>query len=454
MSCLHLVIKSLCLTGLVLWQTPSGLAQPDPAANHSIDILHYEAQITPDLAGKELEGEVTIQVRLAGRAVGAIPELILNCGDLIIERVSTQKNELRFEKKDRRLHIALGQAKRKQKLKITIRYHGEIRRGVQLFPEARQLYTVFSTSHWMPCRNAPSDRAGFDLQLIVPTGLAAVGNGKLRSKKAWGEEQVMYHWRMKKDAPTYCFGFAVGPMNLFIERQHGVRFQYLSADYSEAALQRIFETSPQMLRFFERKAGVRYPGRTYTQILPKGSTSQEMSDFTVMRNNYGQQVLEDPSAIQLSGHELAHQWWGNQVTCRNWNHFWLNEGMAVFMSAVYREYRFGRESYLEDMDLYREAYQRVAEQGLDKPLQFPDWDQPTAQDRTLVYYKGAYFLHLLREELGERIFWKGIRRYTKKYFGRSVVSSDLQFVMEKVSRKDLSRLFDEWVYPREKSTKN
>jgi aminopeptidase N len=251
---------------------------------------------------------------------------------------------------------------------------------------------------------------------------------------------------MKEEVPAYCYGFAIGRMNRFIEREYGVKFQYLSEDYSEKELSEIFAETPEMLRFFERKAGVKYSGNCYSQLIPRGSTSQEMQHFALLRNNYGKQVLENKTNINLGAHELAHQWWGNQVTCKNWNHFWLNEGMAVFMAAAYREFRFGRKAYQKDIAACRDAYLEVAEKGLDKPLRFPDWDSPSREDRVLVYYKGAYFLHLLREELGDRVFWKGIRRYTRKYFGKPVVSSDLQLILEKVSRKDLSRWFEEWVY--------
>ena len=84
--------------------------------------------------------------------------------------------------------------------------------------------------------------------------------------------------------------------------------------------------------------------------------------------------------------------------------------------------------------------------GKDRSLVFPDWNRPTADDRTLVYDKGAYVVHLLREELGEQVFWKGMRQYTQKYFGKSVVTSDFQREMERASKKDLKDFFDKWVY--------
>lgn len=408
-----------------------------------VDILHYAARIEPDIEQQKIRGEVEIQFKFRPRVA---PVLVLNCGDLIVDRVGFQKQSLDFELKGRQLYLQLPASSLKGKQKIKIRYHGNPRRGVQFFPDARQMYTVFSTDQWMPCEPAPEERASFDLHLVLPRGLTAISNGKMKPQKLGPDGKILLRWHMKEEAPAYCYGFAIGPMERFIEREHGVKFQYLSNDYSEKEIWGIFSETPQMLRFFERKAGVKYPGNCYSQLLPKGNVSQEMQHFAVMRNNYGRQVLEKEKDINLGAHELAHQWWGNQVTCKNWNHFWLNEGMAVFMSSAYREFRFGRKAYLADLKVYQNAYKEVAEKGLDKPLQFPNWDRPTAEDRVLVYYKGAYFLHVLREELGDRIFWKAIRRYTRKYFGKSVVSSDLQMMMEKVSRKDLSRLFEEWVY--------
>jgi aminopeptidase N len=148
----------------------------------------------------------------------------------------------------------------------------------------------------------------------------------------------------------------------------------------------------------------------------------------------------------LGAHELAHQWWGNMVTCRNWNHFWLNEGIATFMAAAYKEHRFGREEYLREIESNRVAYQKVHDLGKDRSLVFPDWLNPTAEDRTLVYDKGAYVLHLLRGELGERAFWAGIQLYTRKYFGKSVTTPDFQKMMEQASGKDLTHFFSKWIY--------
>jgi aminopeptidase N len=151
-------------------------------------------------------------------------------------------------------------------------------------------------------------------------------------------------------------------------------------------------------------------------------------------------------SITLAAHELAHQWWGNQVTCRDWTHFWLNEGFATFMAAAYNERRFGRAAYLREIDARRARYEQVRDAGHDRSLVFPNWDRPTADDRTLVYQKGAVVLHELRATLGDRRFWEGIRRYTRTNFGKSVTAADFQQAMERSSGEALSDFFAKWVY--------
>jgi aminopeptidase N len=171
-----------------------------------------------------------------------------------------------------------------------------------------------------------------------------------------------------------------------------------------------------------------------------------MNGFSVMSEDYGRTVLGDSRAESLVAHELAHQWWGNSVTCAAWTHMWLNEGFATFMAAGYMEQRFGRERYQRIVESWRSRYEKVRDAGQDRSLVFPDWNRPTAQDRTLVYQKGAYVLHLLRETLGERLFWAGVRDYTRLRAGPSVTTVDFQRAMERSTGRDLSEFFRTWVY--------
>ena len=300
----------------------------------------------------------------------------------------------------------------------------------------------------MVCVDGPDDRATLQFSLILPPNLTAVAPGRLANKRQLPNNKISWEWRQDSTIPTYVFGFSIGKFRTVTERHGRVELRYLSEQYTDAELRRIFRDTADMIDFFAYHAGVRYADPVYTQVLAAGGVEQEMSSFTALRETYGRDVLANERAIWLAAHELAHQWWGNMVTNRDWTHFWLNEGIASFMASAYREHRFGREEYMKDITEYRANYEKVRDAGKDRSLVFPNWNNPTREDRTLVYDKGAYVLHLLREELGEGVFWDGIRRYTRKYFGKSVVTTDFQREMEQASKRDLRKFFDRWIYLR------
>lgn len=436
--------RLLLLFSLLCIQSFAAGASAQSGAAASFDVLHYDAQVAPDIAGKTVTGKVLI--RFVSR-VDKLAAVEFNCGDLRIDAVREKKETQKFTRGDGRLSISLSRpAKAHETREIEIEYHGTPRRGIRFYPEREQVYTVFSTSQWLVCVDAPDDRATLSLNLVVPAHLRTVANGRLASRRNLASNKIIYRWRQEIPVPTYIFGFAAGRFRTVTEKRGRVQLRYLATQYSDDELRRIFRDTADMISFYEDRAGVRYADATYTQVLAPGRIDQEMSGFTVMHENYGRAVLANERDVWLGAHELAHQWWGNMVTCRDWRHFWLNEGMATFMAAAYKEHRFGREEYLREIESNRKNYQKVHDAGLDKSLVFPDWLNPTAEDRTLVYDKGAYVLHLLREDLGERAFWAGIRQYTRAYFGKSVTTPDFQTAMEQASGKNLAGFFSRWVY--------
>jgi aminopeptidase N len=146
-------------------------------------------------------------------------------------------------------------------------------------------------------------------------------------------------------------------------------------------------------------------------------------------------------------HELAHQWWGNLVTADGLEHFWLHEGVVVFMTAAWKEHRFGKAAYEAELDLARKRLARAREIGFDKPLAFPGPYPSLAARRAVQYSKGALFLDHLRRLLGERSFWAGLKLFTRTHAGGVVNGRDFQRAFEKASGRDLDAVFEEWVDP-------
>ena len=437
-SLLFSVFLLLCTLGV----SSSGqtISNTPPA---TFDVIHYDARVEPNIANKSVTGRVSI--KFISR-IDNLTKVELDCGELVIDLVRAGKEAQRFTRLDRRVSIALSHpAKAGEAREIDVEYHGTPRRGIRFFPEQDQVYTVFSTSQWLVCVDAPDDKATLHLILTVPAGLSVVANGRLVGQNDLPNKRTAYEWRQEHDIPTYIFGFAVGHFRTVTEQHGRLQLRYLATQFSDEELRRIFHDTGDMIDFYQDRAGLPYADAVYTQVLAAGGVEQEMSSFTAMRETYGREVLANEHAIWLGAHELSHQWWGNMVTCRDWTHFWLNEGMANFMTAAYLEHRFGRQEYLRQIEEYRASYEKVRAAGKDRSLVFPDWLHPTSEDRTLVYDKGAYVLHLLRQELGERAFWAGIRHYTKKYFGKSVTTTDFETAMEEASGKNLKRFFAEWI---------
>lgn len=422
--------------------TAAPACQPD----EPFDVVHYAARVAPDMAAGTVQG--TVGVSLTANTDG-LRAITFGRGALDIDAVREGDAELTFTTPPRRVEIRLARpAAAGERREIEIDYHGAPRYGLELVPERSQAYTIFSTSQWMPAVDAPAERATLDLTVVLPAGLVAIGNGDAGTRRTVDGDREAHTFELATAAPSYTFGFAAGPFHEVDEQHAGVTLRYLADGFDDDELRRIFADTPAMLDFFVDRAGVPYAGDTYSQALVVDTIGQEMTGFSLMSEEYGRRMLADPAVSSLAAHEMAHQWWGNMVTCVDWRHFWLNEGFATFMAAAWMEQRFGRERYVAEVDAMRQRYERVRDEGNDKPLVFPDWDRPTSADRTLVYQKGAYVLHLLREQLGGDAFWAGMRHYTRNNFGRSVTTADFQTAMEEATGRDLSAFFDEWVYAR------
>jgi len=433
--------RQLCLAVVVAFLAAAGTTH---ATENQIDVLHYSVTLEPDIPAKSVKGTVFIRFSINA---DNLSQAEFDCGDLAIDSVRLGGAALQFSVADHRLKVSLPAGLKANAMReIEINYHGSPRRGIRFFPDRQQVYTVFSTSQWMVCVDDPGDKATLTLKLVLPETLTPVANGRFVSQRDLPNKRRVSEWRQGSAIPTYIFGFAAGPFQIVKEKRGDAELHYLATNYSAIEVRRIFRDTPDMLDFFERRSGVKYADPVYTQVLAAGGVEQEMSSFTALKEAYGKQLLVNEQDLWLGAHEFAHQWWGNMVTCRDWNHFWLNEGIATFMAAAYLEHRFGRAIYLREIETYRANYEKVRSAGKDKSLVFPDWLHPTSEDRTLVYDKGAYVLHLLREEIGERAFWNGVRIFTRRHFGKSVVTSDFVAAMEEAHGKSLEKFFARWVY--------
>ena len=254
----------------------------------------------------------------------------------------------------------------------------------------------YGAKDWWPCKQDLADKFDqLDMRVTVPKKYKVAANGLLQSITPIGLNDLQYHWKHNYPIVTYLVAFAVADYVVMTEtldlKEGELEFvNYVYPQDSATAAEDLREFKNTM-DLFEDLLGP-YPFRKehYGHAQFGWGGGMEHQTMSFMANfNHG-----------LVAHELAHQWWGNRVTCKSWNHMWLNEGMATFMSAAYNEYRFGQSKYMADIGSYQKVYESIRNKGGDRPLVFNNWINPSGDDRNLVYFKGAYVMHLLRMELG------------------------------------------------------
>ncbi|MBK8544036.1 MAG: M1 family peptidase [Caulobacteraceae bacterium] len=319
-----------------------------------------------------------------------------------------------------------------ERFELQLRYHGAPARGLT-FEEGGSFYTSYFSCDWMFCElDRPGDKFRFIVSARTVGGLRyAVYNSDSESN----------------EYPAYLQGFAGGQATEVRQRVGDVTLIYASGHASEADLNALFASTPAMLEFFQRRAGVPFPHPRFVQILVQADEAQEGAGIAVLGDGVVRPMLENPREDWAIAHELAHTYWGNLVTCRDWTHFWLNEGMTTFMVAAWKQERWGEADYQREIEIARTRWARARDAGWDRPLAFAGPYPDLRTRRAIQYSKGMLFMVELRGQLGEGAFWRGIAAYTRAHAGGVVESADLQAAMEATSGRDLQALFDEWVYP-------
>ena len=205
-----------------------------------------------------------------------------------------------------------------------------------------------------------------------------------------------------------------------------------------------------MIAHFSEITGVPYPWSRYAQVVVadfifggmENTTATTMYEYILL----DERAALDVSSDDLVAHELAHQWFGDYVTCRAWYEGWLNEGFATFFEHVWREKQLGRDEYAFGLKGDLDAYVAEAHGRYRRPIVCQDYDAPLDLFDRHLYEKGGLVLHALRTELGDALFWRGVGSYLAKHARGVVETRDLQRALEDVSGRSLGRLFEQWIY--------
>ncbi len=397
-------------------------------ATNSFVVEKYKVYVEPSFANKSIVGSTEITVSGNTARVYDFPLYGLQ-----VDSVQILNKQIPFTQEQSKLRIDLSNFKKVKS--ILIHYSGKPTKG--LVWGTGYVYTNYDPCAWMICFEEPAVRAAIEIELKIPNGMQATANG---------DQTTNGKWRESRAYSSYLYGFAVGNFEIVTEKFLGFEAQYIGFSQSPDELKKKFKDTEGIVRFFEKKSGVAIPMKKYSQVLVPGNEAQEKQGFSILGTNFVDPILNDPSEDWVLVHELAHQWWGNLLTCKSWDHFWLNEGLTVFMTAAYKQNRWGQAAYDREMELAKKRHQNAIDAKFDVPLTFPGTYPSMGIKRAIVYSKGALFLDALRKEMGDKLFWKGIKDYTLKFQFKSVESKDFELVMEKAANKSLKPIFNHWVY--------
>ncbi len=347
-----------------------------------------------------------------------------------------------------------------QQLDVSVEYAATPRRGLyflepdESYPHRpRQVWSQCQEEdarHFIPCHDKPHVKMTTEVKVRVPEGWFALSNGELVEKAAPAGAPASFHYRLDEPHPSYLLTLVAGEFTELRAQADGVPLAYYVPKGLEADGARSFGRTPDMVKHFSEITGVPYPWSRYSQIVVsdfifggmENTTATTMYEYVV----YDERASLDVTSDDLVAHELAHQWFGDYVTCRDWPDAWLNEGFATYMEHVFREKHLGTDEYYYGLKADLDAYVAEAQGRYRRPIVCREYDAPLDLFDRHLYEKGGLVLHLLRVELGDALFWGGIKLYLTRHARGIVETRDLQRALEDASGRSLGRFFEQWVF--------
>ena len=320
--------------------------------------------------------------------------------------------------------------------------------------------------NWFPCLDHPQVKFPREVSVVVPKEFNVLSNGELditeqEIQTGTGSRKRKFVWEQPNPDTAYLTCVVIGK---FIETSKGENYNGIPLRYyvphgREADAQRTFKNTAKMIKIFEEYLNVKYPYNKYTQVVVKGlaeagADGMEHTSCTTLDID---DVLsesatpEDRIRNDVIAHELAHQWFGDLVTCRDWQDIWLNEGFAAFFEAVYFEKITG------DQQEYQTYIMKMAQRyikGTKDPRQKTPiraivtnkYEHPDDMFDHNTYYKGGIVLHMLRKLIGDEDFRNSLHKYLELFKYKTAETQDLRQILEETSGINLQQFFDQWVY--------
>jgi aminopeptidase N len=424
---------------------PLALAAPPTSNQQAFDVTAYDLDLTPDPASRVLRGSVRIRATVVS---GPLFSLELDLDDaMIVDSVGVAGVTAPFSRGTDLLTVTLGRAWLSgEGLDVAVGYHGTPASGpfgsVFAFtshngkPFLWTLSEPYGARAWWPCKDHPEDKAdSVSVRVTVPTGMKTVSNGRRVESSDDGTVAVT-RWVERHPIATYLvslasFAYATPTDWYRPSPADSMEIQFHLFPEDTASTAGVNAKVKGMIAAYAARFG-EYPflDEKYGEAEFTWGGGMENQTLTSLGN---------PASEGVVVHELAHQWWGDWVTCRDFHHVWLNEGLATYGEALWAEAQRGLAGYHADL-----AYNKYLGAGT---IYVPDDENVTRMfDFNLTYNKASWVPHMLRHVLGDTVFFQALREYGRQHAYGTATTEDFQQACEEVSGLGLGRFFQEWIY--------
>ena len=428
---------------------PSDYYPLDPGT----DIIKYVFSLHLSDKDDRIVGEAIVRVLHTANADFIILDLVGEDGKgkgMLVEEVLVDSEKAKWTHEDNRLKISLPDKKHEGSFSnIVVKYHGIPADGLIISRNRHGNRTFFADNwpdrarNWIPCVDHPSDKARVEFKVYAPEKYMVVSNGTRVEESFMGNGIKLTHWKEEISIPTkvMVIGVArfasqllanVGGINIWTyvfpeDREIGF------SDYSAAI---------DPFTFYCDRIGS-YPYEKLANVQSKtifGGMENAGCIFYSERSVSGNNRVES-----LMAHEIAHQWFGNSVTEGDWHHVWLSEGFATYFTSLYLEYKEGKDKLRTSMTSSRNRVIRAIDR---RPAPVIDTTITNFMEllSTYSYQKGAWVLHMLRNEIGDELFNTAIRTYYSRFRNRNALTPDFRNTVEEFAQRDLEGFFYQWLY--------
>jgi aminopeptidase N len=415
------------------------------AALRSIDITYYKINLRLDTLQKKASGEVTINLKMC-RGHGEKFQLDLT-SNATVNSIFVNGSKASYDHHNNKLDIYLNRIiARLTKLSVRCLYavpFGDTGINLSYWKGSVTMHTYglpYTAKEWWPCKDVPSDKAdSADIYICAPRSLMVVSNGMLLDTsivQSHGIPELQFHWKVTYPIYPDVISIAVSEYSQFAIKTSQIPFYFYVFKQDLDHAKTDFPILTEMLRSHEHFFGP-YPFKRekYGVVEFARASYREHQTIPSMGYNY---ITGMHTADRILAHELAHQWFGNSLSVKNWKYIWLNESFCNYAYALWMEYKFGKQTYMEAMKKYDRS-------DFTGPVQLTDSTNVDAMFTPTTFCKGAWVIHMLRNVMGDQAFFKAIKTYVLIYRYKNVETTNFRSVCERFYHHPLKWFFDEWL---------